>query len=130
MENKVQYLGSFYRKDNKIFFMNSQMKWDVAACSPEDTFDEFEGCRIALCRAYNRPDKTETFLEGDFLCTIPNRPNGSCYSLTDGKIYHFEKGNAKADNNARICELPAKSLKDLNDKFGGGNTIIRFYKVN
>lgn len=129
MENKVQYLGSFYRKDNKIFFMNSQMKWDVAACSPEDTFDEFEGCRIALCRAYNRPDGTGTrnFLEGDFLCVIQG--GGQYCHLTDGKIYHFQEGNAKSDSGINICNLPAKTLKDLNDRFKYGRRI-KFYKVN
>lgn len=127
MENKVQYLGSFYKKDNKIFFMNSQMKWDVAACSPEDTFDEFEGCRIALCRAYGKPDGTKVLLEGDFLCTIQG--GGQYCYVTDGKIYHFQKGNAKSDIGNNICSSPAKTLEDLNDRFKYGRRI-KFYKIN
>lgn len=129
MKEKVQYIGSFYRQGNKVIFVNYQWQRVEAACNPKDTFDEFEGCRIALCRAYGKDPDAEQLLEGDFLCTIPNYSGGRCYSLTDGKIYHFEKGNGKADSGNRICNIPAKSLEDLNSKFCSG-LKIKFYKVN
>lgn len=125
MNDQKYYIGSFYRKDNKIIFVNSKMQQTVAACSPEDAFNEFEGCRIALCRTYNKPDGTKNFLEGDFLCTIQDGDQ-YCY-LTDGKIYHFQKGNAKSDNGCNICSSPAKTLEDLNNKFkyGKKSSFIR-----
>ena len=130
MKKEIQYLGGFYRQDNKILFMDSQLRKVEAKCSPLDTFDEFEGCRIALCRAYNKQDGTKVLLEGDFLCAIPEYPNGTYYGLMDGKIYHFEKGDATVDDGDFICSSPAKSLEDLNNKFSGGNVKFRFYKVN
>lgn len=129
MREEVQYIGSFYRRGNKVIFVNSQLKQTEAACSPRDVFDEFEGCRIALCRAFNRDDDTENFLEGDFLCTIPDKPGGQYCFMTDGKIYHFEKGNAKSDRGINIVSRPARTLEDLNNQFKHGIKII-FYKVN
>lgn len=129
MKEKVQYIGSFYRLGNKVYFVNSSMQQSIAACSPDDTFDEFEGCRIALCRAFNKDDSTENFLEGDFLCTIPDNPGRQCCFMTDGKIYHFTKGNAKSDSGKDILNRPARTLEDLNNKFKYG-TKIKFYKVN
>ena len=128
MREKVQYVGSFYRLGNKVFFVNSAMQQSVAACSPDDTFDEFEGCRIALCRAFGRNDGTEKFLEGDFLCTIPGKPGGQYCCMTDGKIYHFTRGNIKNDRGATILPRPARTLEDLNNQFYYGT--IKFYKVN
>lgn len=129
MDKKVQYIGSFYRQGNKVIFVNSQLQRTEAACSPGDIFDEFEGCRIALCRAFNKDDGTENFLEGDFLCTIPDNPGGQYCFMTDGKIYHFEKGNAKSDRGINIVSRPARTLDDLNNQFKHGIKII-FYKVN
>ena len=129
MKEKVQYIGSFYRLGNKVYFVNSAMQQSIAACSPDDTFDEFEGCRIALCRAFNKDDSTENFLEGDFLCTIPDKPGGQHCFMTDGKIYHFTKGNAKSDRGINIVSRPARTLEDLNNQFKYG-TKIKFYKVN
>ena len=125
MEDKIQYIGSFYRKGNRILFVDSEMRQTES----DDTFNEFEGCRVALCRAYDWEDEVE-LLEGDFLCAIPEYPNGTYYGLIDGKIYHFEKGDATVDDGDFICSSPAKSLEDLNNKFSGGNVKIRFYKVN
>lgn len=129
MKEKVQYIGSFYRQGNKVIFVNSQLQRTEAACSPDDTFDEFEGCRIALCRAFNKDDGTKNFLEGDFLCTIPDKPGGQHCFMTDGKIYHFTKGNAKSDRGINILSRPARTLEDLNNQFKYG-TKIKFYKVN
>ena len=129
MKEKVQYIGSFYRLGNKVYFVNSAMQQSIAACSPDDTFDEFEGCRIALCRAFNKDDSTENFLEGNFLCTIPDKPGGQHCFMTDGKIYHFTKGNAKSDRGINIVSRPARTLEDLNNQFKYG-TKIKFYKVN
>lgn len=129
MDKKVQYIGSFYRQGNKVIFVNSAMKQSIATCSSEDTFDEFEGCRIALYRAYGKDPDVEQFLEGDFLCTIPDNPGGQYCSITDGKIYHFTKGNARDDRGRNIFSRPARTLDDLNKSFGGYVTI-RFYKVN
>lgn len=125
MEDKIQYIGSFYRKGNRILFVDSEMRQTES----DDTFNEFEGCHVALCRAYDWEDEEE-LLEGDFLCAIPEYPNGTYFGLMDGKIYHFEKGDATADDGDFICSSPAKSLEDLNNKFSGGNVKIRFYKVN
>ena len=127
MNDKNYFIGSFYRRNNEIIFVDSEMRKTVAACSPQDTFDEFEGCRIALCRAYNKPDGIKKFLEGDFLCTIEKHTE-YCY-LTDGKIYHFKNGNAIGDNGMNICAIPAKTLDDLNEKFKI-KPVIKFYKVN
>ena len=129
MKEKVQYIGSFYRQGNKVIFVNSQLQRTEAACSPDDTFDEFEGCRIALCRAFNKDDSTENFLEGNFLCTIPDNPGGQYCFMTDGKIYHFTKGNAKSDMGTKIVSRPARTLEDLNNQFKHG-IKIKFYKVN
>ena len=129
MKEKVQYIGSFYRQGNKVIFVNSQLQRTEAACSPVDTFDEFEGCRIALCRAFNKDDSTENFLEGNFLCTIPDNPGGQYRFMTDGKIYHFTKGNAKSDWGINIVSRPARTLEDLNNQFKQG-IKIKFYKVN
>lgn len=129
MKEKVQYIGSFYRQGNKVIFVNSQLQRTEAACSPDDTFDEFEGCRIALCRAFNKDDSTENFLEGNFLCTIPDNPGGQYCFMTDGKIYHFTKGNAKSDMGTKIVSRPARTLEDLNNQFKYG-IKIKFYKVN
>lgn len=129
MDKKVQYIGSFYRQGNQIIFANSQWQRAEAACNPKDTFNEFEGCRIALCRAYGKDPDAEQLLEGDFLCTIPELPGQRFFYLTDGKIYHFAKGNSKGDDGTCICKFPVKTLDDLNKSFGGYVTI-RFYKVN
>lgn len=129
MEEKFQFIGSFYRQGNQVIFVNSAMQQSIAACSPDDTFDEFEGCRIALCRAFGRNDGTEKFLEGDFLCTIPDKPGGRHCFMTDGKIYHFTKGNGKSDRGINILSRPARTLEDLNNQFKYG-TKIKFYKVN
>lgn len=129
MEEKFQFIGSFYRQGNQVIFVNSAMQQSIAACSPDDTFDEFEGCRIALCRAFGRNDGTEKFLEGDFLCTIPGFCGRQYCFMTDGKIYHFTKGNAKSDRGKDILSRPARTLEDLNNQFKYG-TKIKFYKVN
>lgn len=129
MDKKVQYIGSFYRQENKVIFVNSAMQQSIATCNSKDTFDEFEGCRIALCRAFNKDDDTENFLEGDFLCTIPDSPGRQYCFMTDGKIYHFTKGNAKSDRGINILSHPAKTLEGLNNEFRSGTKII-FYKVN
>lgn len=129
MDKKVQYIGSFYRQGNKVIFVNSQLQRTEAACSPDDTSDEFEGYRIALCRAFNKDDSTENFLEGDFLCTIPDNPGRQHCFMTDGKIYHFTKGNGKSDRRINILSRPARTLEDLNNQFKYG-TKIKFYKVN
>lgn len=129
MEKEVKYIGSFYRQGNKVIFVNSKLQRTEAACSPGDTFNEFEGCRIALCRAFNQDDGTENFLEGDFLCTIPGHPGKQYCYMTDGKIYHFTKGNAKSDRGINIVSRPARTLEDLNNQFKY-EIKIKFYKVN
>ena len=105
------------------------MQPSSAACSRDETCDEFEGCRIALCRAFGRSDGTEKFLEGDFLCTIPDNLRRQYCFMTDGRIYHFTKGNAKSDRGKNILSRPARTLEDLNNQFKD-RIKIKFYKVN
>lgn len=37
MNDKNYFIGSFYRRNNEIIFVDSEMRKTVAACSPQDT---------------------------------------------------------------------------------------------
>ena len=84
-------------KDGKTVVKLSDGRVGVAFCSPEDTFDEYEGVRLAIARAYGKepPAKKSKVKEvkrqakvGEYI-KIVNKP-AFCVSYENGEIFKVE----------------------------------------
>lgn len=84
-------------KDGKTVIKLSDGRVGVAFCSPEDTFDEYEGVRLATARAYGKepPAKKSKVKEvtrrakvGEYI-KIVNKSD-SCVSYENGEIFKVE----------------------------------------
>lgn len=84
-------------KDGKTVIKLSDGRVGVAFCSPEDTFDEYEGVRLATARAYGKepPAKKSKVKEvnrrakvGEYI-KIVNKP-AFCVSYENGEIFKVE----------------------------------------
>lgn len=84
-------------KDGKTVIKLSDGRVGVAFCSPEDTFDEYEGVRLATARAYGKepPAKKSKVKEvkrrakvGEYI-KIVNK-SAFCVSYENGEIFKVE----------------------------------------
>lgn len=93
--NPAKYNG--FKYESKTVIKLSDGRVGVAFCSPEDTFDEYEGVRLATARAYGKepPAKKSKVKEvnrrakvGEYI-KIVNKP-AFCVSYENGEIFKVE----------------------------------------
>lgn len=83
----------------------------MAKCSPDDQFDLYTGCELALRRALGaekkEPEKPK-YYNGKMVCV----ENGGYFGWTVGKIYEYKDGIVTADDG---CKYPKPGLKPYRD---------------
>lgn len=86
----------------------------TAKCSPDDQFDLYTGCELALRRALGaekkepkEPEKPK-YYNGKMVCV----ENGGYYGWTVGKIYEYKDGIVTADDG---CKYPKPGLEPYRD---------------
>ena len=115
-------------KGNKTIVKLSNGKVGVAACSPEDEFDPYEGFRLASARAYGKeePFKKKNVIKeverhakvGEYIKITHDSPLGSFYKK--GDIFKVYKENNGVFSGV-YCELKNKIKILSNDN---GNILI------
>lgn len=101
----------------------------MAKCSPDDQFDLYTGCELALRRALGaekkepkEPEKPK-YYNGKVMAVFEDGRNN--YSLTHGKIYTFVDGMAANDvPDCGITMSPVSSLEELNERFGNDPKFV------
>lgn len=86
----------------------------MAKCSPDDQFDLYTGCELALRKALGverkepkEPEKPK-YYNGKMVCV----ENGGYYGWTVGKIYEYKDGIVTADDG---CKYPKPGLEPYRD---------------
>lgn len=83
----------------------------TAKCSPDDQFDLYTGCELALRKALGaerkEPEKPK-YYNGKMVCV----ENGGYYGWTVGKIYEYKDGIVTADDG---CKYPKPGLEPYRD---------------
>ena len=86
----------------------------TAKCSPDDQFDLYNGCELALRRALGaerkEPEK-QKYYNGKMVCV----ENGEYYWWTVGKIYEYKDGIVTADDGSKYPSNKYEPYKDAED---------------
>lgn len=86
----------------------------TAKCSPDDRFDLYNGCELALRRALGaekkEPEKPK-YYNGKMVCV----ENGGCYWWTIGKIYEYKDGIVIADHGGKYPKIGQEPYRDAED---------------
>ena len=86
----------------------------TAKCSPDDQFDLYTGCELALRRALGA-EKKETekpkYYNGKMVCV----ENGGYYWWTVGKIYEYKDGIVTADDGDKYPKNGQEPYRDAED---------------
>lgn len=86
----------------------------TAKCSPDDQFDLYTGCELALRKALGsekkEPEKPK-YYNGKMVCV----ENGGYYWWTVGKIYEYKDGIVTADDGAKYPKRIYEPYKDAED---------------
>ena len=93
----------------------------TAKCSPDDQFDLYTGCELALRRALGaekkEPEKPK-YYNGKMVCV----ENGGYYWWTVGKIYEYKDGIVTADDGSKYPSNKYEPYKDAEDAKHPGST--------
>lgn len=86
----------------------------TAKCSPDDQFDLYTGCELALSRALGaekkEPEKPK-YYNGKMVCV----ENGGYDWWTVGKIYEYKDGVVTADDGYKYPELGLEPCRDAEE---------------
>ena len=92
----------------------------TAKCSPDDQFDLYTGCELALRRALGaekkEPEKPK-YYNGKMVCV----ENGGYYWWTVGKIYEYKDGVVTADDGGKYPKCGEEPYRDAEDAKHPGN---------
>lgn len=94
----------------------------TAKCSPDDQFDLYTGCELALRRALGavkkEPEKPK-YYNGKMVCV----ENGGYYWWTIGKIYEYKDGIVTADDGSKYPKHGSEPYRDAEDAKHPGNSF-------
>ena len=106
-------IGVIKRKGNTITVHMGDLH-GTAKCSPDDQFDLYNGCELALRRALGaerkEPEK-QKYYNGKMVCV----ENGEYYWWTVGKIYEYKDGIVTADDGSKYPSNKYEPYKDAED---------------
>lgn len=95
----------------------------TAKCSPDDQFDLYTGCELALRRALGaekkEPEKPK-YYNGKMVCV----ENGGYYWWTIGKIYEYKDGIVTADDGEKYPKHSCEPYKDAEDAKHTGRSLF------
>lgn len=86
----------------------------TAKCSPDDQFDLYTGCELALRRALgakNKKPEKPKYYNGKMVCV----ERGAYYWWTVGKIYEYKDGVVTADDGDRYPKGGREPYRDAED---------------
>lgn len=86
----------------------------TAKCSPDDEFDPYTGCELALRRALgaeNKKPEKPKYYNGKMVCV----DNGGFNWWNVGKIYEYKDGIVTADNGTRYPKRGREPYRDAED---------------
>lgn len=93
----------------------------TAKCSPDDQFDLYTGCELALRKALGaerkEPEKPK-YYNGKMVCV----ENGGYYGWTVGKIYEYKDGIVTADDGCKYPKLGLEPYRDAEEATHPGCT--------
>lgn len=113
-------IGVIKRKGNTITVHMGDLR-GTAKCSPDDQFDLYTGCELALRRALGAEKKgTEKpkYYNGKMVCV----ENGGYSWWTVGKIYEYKDGIVTADDGIKYPSNNCEPYKDAEDAKHTGST--------
>lgn len=106
-------IGVIKRNGNTITVQMGDLR-GTAKCSPDDQFDLYTGCELALRRALGaekkEPEKPK-YYNGKMVCV----ENGRYDWWTVGKIYEYKYGVVTADNGDKYPKHSCEPYKDAED---------------
>ena len=106
-------IGVIKRKGNTITVRMGGLH-GTAKCSPDDQFDLYTGCELALRRALGAekkdPEKPK-YYNGKMVCV----ENGGYGWWTVGKIYEYKDGVVTADDGDKYPKRGAEPYRDTED---------------
>lgn len=104
----------------------------TAKCSPDDEFDLYIGCELALRRALGsekkepkEPEKPK-YYNGKMVCV----ENGGYYWWTVGKIYEYKDGIVTADDGDKYPKRNYEPYKDAEDAKHPGSFVDKRHNSN
>lgn len=114
-------IGVIKRKGNTITVHMGDLH-GTAKCSPDDQFDLYTGCELALRRALGaekkEPEKPK-YYNGKMVCV----ENGGFNWWTVGKIYEYKDGIVTADDGGKYPSNKYEPYKDAEDAKHPGNSF-------
>lgn len=114
-------IGVIKRKGNTITVHMGDLH-GTAKCSPDDQFDLYTGCELALRRALGaerkEPDKPK-YYNGKMVCV----ENGGYYWWTVGKIYEYKDGIVTADDGDKYPKNGQEPYRDAEDAKHPGSSF-------
>lgn len=109
-------IGVIKRNGNTIIVQMGDLR-GTAKCSPDDQFDLYTGCELALRRALGaekkepkEPEKPK-YYNGKMVCI----ENGGYDWWTVGKIYEYKDGIVTADDGDKYPKRGAEPYRDAED---------------
>lgn len=117
-------IGVIKRNGNTITVHMGDLN-GTAKCSPDDQFDLYTGCELALRRALGaekkepkEPEKPK-YYNGKMVCI----DNGGYYWWTVGKIYEYKDGIVTADDGEKYPSNNYEPYKDAEDAKHPGSSF-------
>ena len=113
-------IGVIKRKGNTITVHMGDLN-GTAKCSPDDQFDLYTGCELALRRALgaeNKEPEKPKYYNGKMVCV----ENGGYYWWTVGKIYEYKDGIVTTDDRCKYPRNNCEPYKDAEDAKHPGST--------
>ena len=114
-------IGVIKRKGNTITVHMGDLH-GTAKCSPDDQFDLYTGCELALRRALGaekkEPEKPK-YYNGKMVCV----ENGGYSWWTVGKIYEYKDGIVTADDGGKYPKNGQEPYRDAEDAKHPGNSF-------
>jgi hypothetical protein len=113
-------IGVIKRNGNTITVHMGDLR-GTAKCSPDDQFDLYTGCELALRRALGaekkKPEKPK-YYNGKMVCV----GNGGYYWWTVGKIYEYKDGIVTADDGDKYPGRGEEPYRDAEEATHPGCT--------
>ena len=114
-------IGVIKRKGNTITVHMGDLH-GTAKCSPDDQFDLYTGCELALRRALgaeNKEPEKPKYYNGKMVCV----ENGGYYWWTIGKIYEYKDGIVTTDDGDKYPKNGQEPYRDAEDAKHPGNSF-------
>lgn len=121
---REETIGVIKRNGNTITVHMGDLH-GTAKCSPDDEFDLYTGCELALRRAFgaeNKKPEKPKYYNGKMVCV----DNGGHHWWTVGKIYEYKDGVVTADDGDKYPKHSCEPYKDAEDAKHPGCTRDNF----